>query len=70
MLTRKKAKGICNNPPVPVQSIVSFISKGVEKKKKKLKQGLLAVNTSANIPHSRGTPPAIFTINYQWQAYS
>lgn len=69
MLTRKKAKGICNNLPVPVQSIVSFISKGVEKKKK-LKQGLLAVNTSANILHSRGTPPAIFTINYQWQAYS
>lgn len=64
MLIRKQAKRICNNLPVPVQSIVSFIAKGAEdRKKKKLKQGLLAVNTSANIPHSRGTPPAIFTIN-------
>lgn len=35
-----------------------------------LKQGLLAVNSSANIRHSGRTPPAIFTINYQWQAYS
>lgn len=34
MLTRKKAKGICNNIQVPVQSIASFISKGVGEKKK------------------------------------
>lgn len=36
MLIRKHVKGICNNLPAPVQSIVSFISKGVEEKKKSL----------------------------------
>ena len=40
MLIRKQTKRICNNLPVPMQSIVSFISKGVEVKKKKKKKKL------------------------------